>query len=289
MKTGKKFDNTLNECLERLLIKGETIEQCLQSYPEQAAELEPLLKTALVAQKASAIQPRADFKARARYQFHSALQEVAHRRSRPFWGWLPQWATVVSLVLGLLMVGGGTVAAAGSSMPDSPLYPVKLTTEQMRLVLTPSQIGKERLCAELADRRVAEIVYMANKGDVRQVELITQRLDKRLGMLAILALAQKAGSEPRMMTPPVPAPAPSEEAPPPTPTPSPGKGWGGEDVYAQANSRAQLRVKVAHYAANNQAVLRAVLEKVPESAKPALRRAIAVSVAGYQRALEALD
>ncbi len=58
MKKGKRFDNVLNECLERLL-KGETIEQCLQSYPEQAAELEPLLRTALAAKRVSAIQPRA--------------------------------------------------------------------------------------------------------------------------------------------------------------------------------------------------------------------------------------
>ena len=35
--------------------------------------------------------------------------------------------------------------------------------------------------------------------------------------------------------------------------------------------------------------LNAVLEKAPESAKPALRRAIAASEAGYQRALDALD
>ena len=276
MKTGKEFNNILNECLERLLIKGETIEQCLQHYPEQATELEPLLKTALVVKKASAIQPRVDFKARARYQFQSALQGVASRRSRPFLGWFPRWATVVTIVLVLLLVGGGTVVAAGNSMPDNTLYPVKLATEQVRLVLTPSQMGKARLCAELADRRVAEIIYMANKGDARHVELITQRLDKRLAMLAALALAQKADEAPRVMAPPAPAPAP-----PP--------GEAESERGAQADSRARLRMSVELYATNNTAALNAVLEKAPELAKPALRRAIAISVAGYQRALEALD
>ena len=273
MKTGKEFNHILNECLERLLIKGESIEQCLQSYPEQAAQLKPLLQTAQVANKALAIQPRADFKARARYQFHSALEEAASGRSRPLFGWFPRWATVATIALVLLLVGGGTVVAAGNSMPGNPLYPVKLATEQVRLTLTPSQMGKASLCAEFADRRVAEIIYMANKGDAQQVELITERLDKGLVMLATLASAQKAGEAPRMMAPP----ALSEET------------VGAPDVYAQADSRAKLKMIVARYAVKHPAALRAVLEKVPEQAKPALRRAIAVSEADYQRTLEALD
>ena len=126
MKTDKEFNNILNECLERLL-KGETVEQCLKSYPEQTAELKPLLETALAAKRASAIKPRADFKARARYQLRSALSETA---PRPSLGWFPRWATVTAIVLVLLLVGSGTVIAAGNSMPDSPLYPVKLATEE---------------------------------------------------------------------------------------------------------------------------------------------------------------
>ena len=282
----KEFDNILNECLERLL-RGETIEQCLQRYPEQASELKPLLETALVAKKASAIQPRPDFKARARYQFRSALQEIASRKPRPFWGWFPRWATVVTVILVLLLAGVGTVAAAGNSMPDNPLYPVKLATEQVQLTLTPSQIGKARLCTELADRRVAEIAYMANKGDARQVELTTQRLDERLAMLVVLVLTEEEAEAPMLMAPPPPS---AEEAPPePALPPQPEKGWGGRGDSAQADNRAQLRDTVAYNAANNQAVLLALLDEVPEQAKPALQRAIAVSEAGYQRVLEALD
>jgi hypothetical protein len=269
MKTDKEFNNILNECLERLLVKGETIEQCLQSYPERAAKLEPLLETALVAKRASAIQPRAEFKARARYQFRSALKEAA-TKSRPSLSWFPQWATVATIALVLLLVGGGTVVAAGNSMPDSPLYPVKLATEQVRLSLTPSQIGKARLCAELADQRVAEIVYMANKGDARQIELLTQRLYERLSILADLASAEEEGEASVMM-------APSPE------------GVGGKEYHAKAGNQAKLKMTVADHAANHQAVLQAVLEKAPERAKPALRRAIDVSAAGYKKALEALD
>ena len=37
-------DDVLNECIERLAA-GETVEQCLASYPDYAVELEPMLRT----------------------------------------------------------------------------------------------------------------------------------------------------------------------------------------------------------------------------------------------------
>ena len=275
----KEFNDILNECLERL-VKGETIKQCLESYPEQADELRPLLQTALVVKEVSSIQPRAGFKAKARYQFRAALQEATSRRSRPAFGWFPRWATVVTIVLGLLLLGSGTVAAAGYSMPDSPLYPVKLATENVQVALTRSDLGKAELNARLADRRVNEIIYLANKGDARKIEVITQRLDKRLAMLAIFAPTQEAET-PKIMIAPRPAPSPPPE-----------KGLVMErdgGARAQLNKQDRLRMTIARYAVNHPAVLRAVLEKAPESSKPALRRAIAIAEERYQKAIEALE
>jgi hypothetical protein len=301
----KEFDNILDDCLERLLVKGESLEQCLERYPAQAAELRPLLETALAAREASAIQPRPDFRARARYQFHSALKEMAPGKSRSSWGWFPRWATAVAVVLVLVLAGGGTVLAADSSMPDSPLYSVKLATEQVRLALTPSQMGKARLCAELADRRVVEIAYMADKGDAEQVELITQRLDDKLDLLVVLVEGGKA-AEPEMLmvpaptttsptTPPPtgeapPVPPPAEDAVPPvTAVPQEGRGWGGGDESAQNGNRAQLKNTLVTDAVSNRARLREALDKAPEQARDALRRALEVSEDGYEQALEALE
>jgi hypothetical protein len=290
----KEFDNILNECLERLLVKGESLEQCLECYPAQAAELKPLLETALAAREASAIRPRPDFRARARYQFHSALKETAAGKSRTSWGWFPRWATVVAIVLVLVLAGGGTVFAAESSMPDSPLYSVKLATEQVRLTLTPSQMGKARLCAEIADERVAEIAYMANKGDVQQVVIITQRLDDKLDLLVVLVGGGEAGA-PGVLMAPAPTLPPTEDTPsapeasPPAVITEPEKGWGGIDDNARNGNRVQLMDTLAYDAASNQAVLNAALDEVPESVKPALRRAIAVSETGYEEALAALE
>lgn len=278
MKKGKEFNNILDECLERLFVKGETIEQCLASYPEQATELEPLLQTALAAKQASTIQPRPEFRARARYQFRSALQEMETRRRFRFFGWQPQWATAIAIVLILLLAGGGTVAASSNSMPDGTLYPVKLATEQMRLKLTPSNLGKAQLYANFADKRVLEIAHMAKKGEPELVERTVQRLDTHLMMLVRLIAAQEKRPE-TMMTPPTPrAPGPPERA---------GDGPVTAPAPPEVNKRAKLRAAMARYAIQHPAALRAALDKAPESAKPALRRAIAISIAGYEKAIEA--
>jgi len=275
MKRNSEFENILDDCLERLA-KGETLEQCLQSYPEQAAQLEPLLQTAQIVRKASAIFPRSEFKARARYQFRSALQIAASERRPHLFGWRSRRALALMITAIFLIAGGGTAAAASSSMPDSHLYSVKLATEQAQLTLTRSDVGKARLCAVMADRRVKEIIYLAGKGDVQRVEVVTQRLDKHLAQLARLGSARKAGDTPEVLAP-LPPPEPSE------------KPRDGKDAFVRGNDRAKLRGTVAHCAANHPAALRAALRKAPESAKPALRQAIAISEAGYDRALEALD
>ena len=273
MKRDKEFSDILDVCLERLLVKDETLEQCLANYPEQAVELKPLLETALATRQASAIEPPPEFKARARYQFHSALQEMEPRKRLSFFDWLPRWAAVAAIVLVLLLAGSGTVAAASDSMPDEPLYPVKMASEQVRLVLTLSALGKAELYANLADERVSEIVNVANKGDTKQVELTTQRLNYTLARIAILASAQRGGSE--AMRVPAPAFAPDESAESGKSANIQGRGWGN------------LRQILARYAVNHPARLRAVLKEAPESIKPALRQAIVISVAGYEEAVKA--
>jgi len=187
MKNSKEFANIFDECLERILTGGETVEQCLASYPEYAAELEPLLQTALSAREALDIAPRPEFKERARHQILTELRDMKERKQRRFslFGWQPQWATAAIAVLVLLVASGGTVAAAGNSMPDQSLYPVKLAAERVRLALTPSELGKAEYYAELVDRRVNEIVGMADKGKLEQVEKTTERLNNQLMAMAV--------------------------------------------------------------------------------------------------------
>ena len=62
-----------------------------------------------------------------------------------------------------------------------------------------------------------------------------------------------------------------------------------EEVRIEGDSRARLRATVTRYATNHPARLREALATVPQSARPALRRAIAISETGYEKILESLD
>ncbi len=216
MNQNTKFDNILNECLDRIL-KGEQIEECLRKYPEQARELEPLLRTAMAARAFSTVQPRPEFKSRARYEFQAALQEMAARKKqrRSFfnwrWDWRPQirwqsgWAIAAISALVVVLGGGGTVAAASSSMPDSALYSVKLAAETVQLAVTPSDIGKAELNSKFANRRAEEIGYMAGKGDAQAVQGVVARLNTNLENMTLIAggdISQNAspGSGSNMLT-----------------------------------------------------------------------------------------
>ncbi len=303
----KEFDNVLDECLERIIAGGETLEQCLASYPDQADELRPLLETALVTKGALAIKPRPEFRDRARHQMRMALQEMEpekERRRFSLFSWQPRWATALIAVLVFLMAGSGTVAAASNSMPDQPLYPVKMATERVRLALTLSPLGKAELYTSLAEKRVTEIINMAEKGKPEQVERTARKLNIHLERIASLTLP--AGEEGgMMMAPPAqesPLPeaameVPEEEAgvmeePAPPATEKargvPGREEGEPGEGPELDRRARLTETVIRNIAEHRAKLRAALDRAPEAARPALRRAIERSDSKYQHLLEIL-
>ena len=277
MRKNREFDDILNECLERMLVKDESVEECLASYPEQADELKPLLQMALSAKKALAIEPRPEFRARARYQFVTALGEVAPGRGRRFFAWRLRWTTVVATALMLLLAGGGVVVAAGNSMPDNPLYQVKLAVEQVQLRLTTSALSRTKLQVRLADKRVTEIIYMAQKGDARLVALVTQRLDNHLVMIATLVVAQRGEIS-----------VPEEALQMPAPPALEADIQGAEGFALQNGDMGELVTLLEYYAATHQAKLSAVLATAPEAVKSALLQAISVSMAGYEKALNAV-
>jgi hypothetical protein len=226
MKKNPEFDIILDECLQRL-IEGDSIEACLSRYPEYAAALGPLLRTALNTLRAAEVRPRPEFRQRAAYEFQNAIREMPVKEKRGSSFIFKPWLAAVIAVAVILLAGGGTVAAATNSLPDSPLYSVKLTTENIRIALTPSALGKAELHARFADKRVDEIIEMAEKGKSDLVEETAERLNKQL--IAVANLNISGGQEVATShdeAAGAPQPSEAEEGPPkalmvPAPTVTP--------------------------------------------------------------------
>ncbi|MEW6141740.1 MAG: DUF5667 domain-containing protein [Chloroflexota bacterium] len=271
MKPGDKFNEILNECLESL-VSGQSIETCLEKHPEQAEALRPLLEIALSARRASAISPRPGFREKARLQFRTAVRGSPSAKETRRFHLRFGMAGAVSLALVILISGISTVAVAGSSMPDQPLYPVKLATEETKVALAPSPIKKAEVHVRLADFRVDEIVYVAVKGEPRWVDTVTQRLREHLDMVAALAAIRANGRTP---------PQPGTIAPrPPTTTAQPARGQ---------DNRARLKVLIQQKAVRNTEKLKETLNRAPLVVKPNLNRTITQASASYQRALLSIE
>ena len=161
----KSFDDILDICLDRITVKGDSVEQCLESYPEQAAELEPLLRAALSTTKAaSLIEPRPESRTSTRNLLLSALEAREKKKTEhrmPLWGWQRRWAVAFAAVLVLILVGVGTVSASASSLPGDTLYPVKTATEKVQGFFTLGSEAKANFHMKLAQRRLNELKSLA--------------------------------------------------------------------------------------------------------------------------------
>ena len=324
----RQFDNILNECLERLITGQETVEQCLQRYPEYSQELEPLLRTAALMNKAVDVKPSEDFRARARYQMQLKMAES--KAPRRVTRGVPRWAVAVCTVMLVFVLGGGTVLASEGSMPGNPLYLVKLTTENIQVKLAGSQEKKAELYVALANERVDEMTWMVNNNKTQGLEAAAQRLDSYYNEIGTLQLsgsaeiawsssntANQATGETTATTTPATSPpvllAPSttiagttskdaERSPLPPVTVT------QTVIVVPAAGATNNSITVAgnQYSTNNTSKLMNILiynaitqpekiqqlldsDKVPESVKPALRRALAASQIGYQNAISNLN
>ncbi|MDP2951690.1 MAG: DUF5667 domain-containing protein [Chloroflexota bacterium] len=166
----RDLETQLDECLGRVL-SGESLEQCLARYPQEAAQLKPLLETALTVARVTAVKARPEFKARLRYRLEAAASAPGRTEKRFSLFWLPRWAVAMGLLLAASLALGGTLIAAATSLPGEPLYPVKTATEEVQLVLTLQEAPRARLKARLAEARLEEMVALTRR-DIEEEDAV---------------------------------------------------------------------------------------------------------------------
>jgi len=190
IQVSRKFKNILNDCIDAML-RGESLEDCLVRYPEQSAELEPLLQIMSCTRETTRnIEPRPDFKAQLRYQVQSRIAERKEKARDKYLtiGWLPRWASITLVsVLILTFAAGSVYAISADTLPGDLLYPVKRAGEQVQLFFTFSNEGKAVLHATLASRRIEEIETIAPKADAATVSKLSSEFESNLQKVCELA------------------------------------------------------------------------------------------------------
>ena len=160
------IQSVLDECL-KALAAGESLEAVLARYPEQAAELRPLLLASHQVRGVPIARPRSHVQQAGWQRFLGeaiALERVHQRPTFSLWRPLRPLAMAASLLLVPFLAGGVTIYAASGSQPDSPLYGIKLATEEARLWFAFDENERANILLGQAETRLGEMNTMIEQG-----------------------------------------------------------------------------------------------------------------------------
>ncbi len=186
-----RIEETLADCLERIESGDWSIREALEAHPELAEELEPLLSLAGELRALPRVTAPESLRTTKRPAFtrpeaaSSVIDFQDTWRDRSGGRKLLRWSVpLVRLAAGMavaFLLLGGSVAASAGSLPDEPLYPVKLAVESAQLALAPSAETRAELSLRFADRRLQEVQQAAEQGRVEAVRRGVALYEQRLG------------------------------------------------------------------------------------------------------------
>ncbi len=179
----QRLDDLLEEGVQRVVLGGEPLEAFLADYPESRTDLEPLLQMALAVRRAAAIEPTPALRAAIRQRLAAAAEP-----RRRWWGFL-QWQRALAGVAGIILLAGGfgAAAAAPQSLPGDPMYVVKRSLEEVRLVLAFDSEERARQLTGLAQQRSEEQARLAALGRGERVPELEEQYGRYLGELSEVA------------------------------------------------------------------------------------------------------
>jgi hypothetical protein len=145
------LDQILDDCLRQLASGTSTLDECLARHPQQAAQLKPLLQTAIGLGSGLSVRPGGAFTGRSRNQLLAHIRAHPRRRTLPFFEMRRVAASLAMVVVALMVTG---TAFAQAALPGQPLYTWKLSSEHIWRAMASDPIGVD---LGLAHRRVVEM------------------------------------------------------------------------------------------------------------------------------------
>ena len=212
---GRRLERALDECLSQLNTGEFSLDELLARYPEHEAELRPLLQTAMRIRQVPRAVPSPEAKAAGRQRLLAAVARKRREKARARPSMLsrlgqsaailvqplvrPQRQSlrlaqaIAALLLVFSLISAGTVKVAAGSLPNSPLYPIKLTAERVQLALTTTPVKKARLHMTYSQRRFEEAwaLWTASK-DVSETVLEALKRENNGALEAIRQVPEEA-------------------------------------------------------------------------------------------------
>lgn len=156
-----KIEDKLEAAINALHLGAEPA-NVLQLFPQDQAELEPLIKTIHAARRLQS--PEGDSLAMQRSRTRTLVESnrFLDRKSTSFLGMrIPRLALAVVMVLLILVFGaGGLIVTSAESLPGDQIYPLKLVVENLRMQFNPAQDSRSFSKSQYNQRRINEVQHL---------------------------------------------------------------------------------------------------------------------------------
>ena len=167
----KELNHAFQAALEALA-RGEPLESTLAAHPQFAAEMKPLLQTAIAATQAkleSTPETEASEHSRRRMLQYASSQRMNRVLQIPLWKrWRFSYGSLAAVVIVLLSSVGIWVASA-QALPGDTFYSLKLRAEELNLSLTANKVSMQSLQTQYRQRRVDEVQKLLEVGRVEAI------------------------------------------------------------------------------------------------------------------------
>lgn len=157
------LENAIIVALDELE-QGHSVEEIMERYPQERAELRPILETATgLATLESTPSHEARSASRREFLAEAARLREASSPERPIPPWRRFFYSFASLALFLVLLGVIVIPPSADAIPGDLLYPVKRSAEAAQLILAPPS-EEESLRAEFERERNHEVYEMLEIG-----------------------------------------------------------------------------------------------------------------------------
>ncbi len=192
----RSFRSVLAECLDAMRL-GATVQQCLARYPRHADRLLPLLTLAESVKKSPPATPRAGAREQAWLAVQTRATDLRTGRRRlkvqvvhappASLTWLKPLAVAAAVLFLFTAASGGLAYASQDALPDSPLYRVKLASEDVRLWFVFDDTRRAEILLDQSDQRMQEIFTLVRRGDQVPEAALSDMADRNSRAVGIMA------------------------------------------------------------------------------------------------------